>query len=164
MHKALKRALTNWGQLKSCHLSLVAKSLLCSYKRIVIRLAYCSFTASVTPRRRAFAWNVELLLVFFSRILRNPQHSGVIVTTYAGTDRSSLYRIKISCSRCYNISHNCASLSLYCCLCRTIRPKKIPVVPVSYREKIRVGRSEIKFFFKYIFHGFGGFFLLGDLQ
>jgi hypothetical protein len=27
-----------------------------------------------------------------------------------------------------------------------IRPKKIPVVPVSYREKIRVGRSEIIFF------------------
>jgi hypothetical protein len=25
--------------------------------------------------------------------------------------------------------------------------KKIPVVPVSYREKIRVGRSEINFFF-----------------
>jgi hypothetical protein len=92
----------------------------------------------------------------FRRILRNPQHSGVIVTTYAGTDRSSLYRIKISCSRCYNISHNCASLSLYCCLCRTIRSKKIPVVPVSYREKIRVGRSEINFFFKYFFHGFGG--------
>ena len=28
----------------------------------------------------------------------------------------------------------------------TIRPKKIPVVPVSYPEKIRVGRSEIIFF------------------
>ena len=41
--------------------------------------------------------------------------------------------------------------------------KKIPVVPVSYREKNRVGRSEINFFFKYFFHGFGGFFL-GDLQ
>ena len=27
-----------------------------------------------------------------------------------------------------------------------LRPKKIPVVPVSYREKIRVGRSEINFF------------------
>jgi hypothetical protein len=27
-----------------------------------------------------------------------------------------------------------------------IGPKKIPVVPVSYREKIRVGRSEIHFF------------------
>ena len=26
-----------------------------------------------------------------------------------------------------------------------IRRKKIPVVPVSYREKIRVGRSEIHF-------------------
>jgi hypothetical protein len=36
--------------------------------------------------------------------------------------------------------------------------KKISVVPVSYREKIRVGRSEI-IFFKYFFHGFGGFLL-----
>ena len=41
--------------------------------------------------------------------------------------------------------------------------KKKPVVPVSYREKIRVSRSEIIFFFKYFFHGFG-VFLLGDLQ
>ena len=31
--------------------------------------------------------------------------------------------------------------------------KKIPVVPVSYREKIRVGRSKI-FFLEYFFHGF----------
>jgi hypothetical protein len=31
-----------------------------------------------------------------------------------------------------------------------IRPKKI-VVPVSYRENIRVGRSEIKIFFEYFF-------------
>jgi hypothetical protein len=38
--------------------------------------------------------------------------------------------------------------------------KKIPVFPVSYREKIRVGN---KFFFEYFFHGFGGF-LLGDLH
>ena len=36
-------------------------------------------------------------------------------------------------------------------------------LPVSYREKIRVGRSEINFFFEYFFHGFVGF-LLGDLQ
>ena len=43
-----------------------------------------------------------------------------------------------------------------------IRPKKIPVVPVSYREKIRVCRSEI-ISFQYFFHGFGGF-LLGNLQ
>jgi hypothetical protein len=43
------------------------------------------------------------------------------------------------------------------------RKKKIPVVPVSYREKIRVGRLEINFFFEYFFHGFGGF-LLADLQ
>ena len=28
-----------------------------------------------------------------------------------------------------------------------VRRKKIPVVPVSYREKIRVGRSEINIFF-----------------
>ena len=41
------------------------------------------------------------------------------------------------------------------------RHKKIPVVPVSYCEKIRFGRSEI--FFEYFFHGFG-VFLLGDLQ
>jgi hypothetical protein len=34
-----------------------------------------------------------------------------------------------------------------------VRRKKIPVVPVSYREKIRVGRSEI-IFLKYFFHGF----------
>ena len=39
-----------------------------------------------------------------------------------------------------------------------LRPKKIPVVAVSYREKIRVGRSEINFFFEYFFHGFGSFF------
>ena len=31
------------------------------------------------------------------------------------------------------------------------RPKKIPLVPVSYREKIRVGRSEIHFFLEYFF-------------
>ena len=37
--------------------------------------------------------------------------------------------------------------------CNIIRPEKIPVVPVSYREKIRVGRSEI-IFFEYFFHGF----------
>jgi hypothetical protein len=35
----------------------------------------------------------------------------------------------------------------------------VPVVPVSYREKIRFGRSEIKFFFEYFFHGFGVFLL-----
>jgi hypothetical protein len=32
-----------------------------------------------------------------------------------------------------------------------IWPKKIPVVPVSYREKIRVGRSKINLFLKYFF-------------
>jgi hypothetical protein len=32
-----------------------------------------------------------------------------------------------------------------------IGPKKISVVPVSYREKIRVGRSEIKIFFEFFF-------------
>ena len=37
-----------------------------------------------------------------------------------------------------------------------IRPKKIPVVPVTCHEKIRVGRSEKKFFFNNFFHGFGG--------
>jgi hypothetical protein len=37
------------------------------------------------------------------------------------------------------------------------------VVPVSYCEKIRVGRSEINIFFEYFFHGFG-VFLLGDFQ
>ena len=45
----------------------------------------------------------------------------------------------------------------------TLGVKKTPVVPVSYREKIRVGRSEIHFFFEYFFHGFG-VFLLGDMQ
>jgi hypothetical protein len=45
----------------------------------------------------------------------------------------------------------------------TLGVKKTPVVPVSYREKIRVGRSEINFVFKYFFHGFG-VFLLGNLQ
>jgi hypothetical protein len=44
-----------------------------------------------------------------------------------------------------------------------IRRKKIPLVPVSYCEKIRGGRSEVNFFLKYFFHGFGSF-LLGDLQ
>jgi hypothetical protein len=55
---------------------------------------------------------------------------------------------------------------LLCLICQTILPigpKKIPVVPVSYREKITVGRSEIQFFLNFFFHGFGGF-LLGDLQ
>ena len=37
------------------------------------------------------------------------------------------------------------------------------MVPVSYCEKIRVGRSEINIFFEYFFHGFG-VFLLGDFQ
>jgi hypothetical protein len=32
-----------------------------------------------------------------------------------------------------------------------VRRKKIPVVPVSYREKIRVGRSEIIFFLNIFF-------------
>jgi hypothetical protein len=41
-----------------------------------------------------------------------------------------------------------------------IGPKKISVVPVSYREKIRVGRSEINIIF---FHGFCSF-LLGNFQ
>jgi hypothetical protein len=36
--------------------------------------------------------------------------------------------------------------------------KKMPVVPVSYREKVRVGRSEIIFFLNIFFHGFGVFF------
>ena len=35
--------------------------------------------------------------------------------------------------------------------CVVIRRKKIPVVPVSYREKIRVGRSEINFFLNIFF-------------
>jgi hypothetical protein len=35
--------------------------------------------------------------------------------------------------------------------------KKIPVVPVSYREKIRVGRSEINFFLN-LFSWFWRFF------
>jgi hypothetical protein len=38
------------------------------------------------------------------------------------------------------------------------RPKKKPVVPVSYREKIRVGRSEINFFLNSFFHFFDGRF------
>jgi hypothetical protein len=39
---------------------------------------------------------------------------------------------------------------------RVARPnyEKIPVVPVSYREKIRIGRSEINFFFEYFFSWF----------
>jgi hypothetical protein len=41
--------------------------------------------------------------------------------------------------------------------------KKIPVVPVSYREKIRVDQVVNTFFFEYFFHGFGSF-LLSDLQ
>ena len=35
--------------------------------------------------------------------------------------------------------------------CRALRRKKIHVVPVSYREKIRVGRSEIIFFLNIFF-------------
>ena len=35
--------------------------------------------------------------------------------------------------------------------CETQGVKKIPVVPVSYREKIRVGRSEINFFLNIFF-------------
>jgi hypothetical protein len=41
--------------------------------------------------------------------------------------------------------------------------KKIHVVPVSYHEKIRVGRSEIQFFLN-IFFMVLAVFLLGDLQ
>jgi hypothetical protein len=37
------------------------------------------------------------------------------------------------------------------------------VIPVSYHEKVRVGRLEINGFLKIFFYGFGGF-LLGDLQ
>ena len=36
-----------------------------------------------------------------------------------------------------------------------IGPKKLPVVPVTYREKVRAGRSEI-ILFKTIFHAFSG--------
>jgi hypothetical protein len=39
----------------------------------------------------------------------------------------------------------------------------MPVVPVSYREKFRVSRSEINFFLN-IFFMVLAFFLLGDLQ
>ena len=59
--------------------------------------------------------------------------------------------------------HNQTSFLYIFCLINYLRPKKIPLVPVSYREKIRVGRSEINSFFEYFFHGFGCF-LLGDLQ
>ena len=37
-----------------------------------------------------------------------------------------------------------------------IGPKKLPVVPVTYREKVRAARSEI-ILFKTIFHAFSGF-------
>jgi hypothetical protein len=39
----------------------------------------------------------------------------------------------------------------------------MPVVPVSYREKISVSRSEINLFLNIFFNDFGGF-LPGDLQ
>ena len=47
--------------------------------------------------------------------------------------------------------NGCAGFSFkkvytHCTVSLRLRPKKIPVVPVSYREKIRVGRSEINFF------------------
>jgi hypothetical protein len=45
--------------------------------------------------------------------------------------------------------------------CNIIRPEKIPVVPVSYCEKIRVGRSEI-IFFEYFFHGFSTIIVTTD--
>ena len=35
--------------------------------------------------------------------------------------------------------------------------KKIPVIPVSYREKVRVGRSEINFFLNSFFMVLGFF-------
>ena len=41
--------------------------------------------------------------------------------------------------------------------------KKIPVVPVSYREKIRVGRSEINFFGNIFFMVLACFFFAGRL-
>ena len=47
--------------------------------------------------------------------------------------------------------------------CIRVRRKKIPVVPVSYREKIRVGRSEIIFFIN-IFFMVLAVFLLVDFQ
>lgn len=37
------------------------------------------------------------------------------------------------------------------------RPKKLPVVPVSYGEKFRVGRSEYKLFLNNFFHDLSGF-------
>jgi hypothetical protein len=54
--------------------------------------------------------------------------------------------------------NGCAGFSFkkvytHCTVSLRLRPKKIPVVPVSYREKIRVGRSEINFF-KNIFSWF----------
>ena len=36
-------------------------------------------------------------------------------------------------------------------------PKKLPVVPVSYGEKFRVGRSEYKLFLNNFFHDLSGF-------
>ena len=38
-----------------------------------------------------------------------------------------------------------------CVYLQYLGAKKIPVVPVSYREKIRVGRSEINFFLNIFF-------------
>jgi hypothetical protein len=52
--------------------------------------------------------------------------------------------------RFYVAKHWSRALSkTICCMVR--RKKKIPVVPVSYREKIRVGRSEINFFLNIFF-------------
>ena len=41
------------------------------------------------------------------------------------------------------------SVALPIVFCLFPWPKKIPVVPVSYHEKIRVGRSEIYFFLNF---------------
>jgi hypothetical protein len=49
--------------------------------------------------------------------------------------------------------HRLASFELYCSLSviSWLGVKKIPVVPVSYRETIRFGRSEIIFFLNIFF-------------
>ena len=69
------------------------------------------------------------------------------ISTYSLFSRTKV------CKSSFNIAIGRGSAS------SIIRLKKIPVVPVSYREKIRVGR----FFLNIFFHGLGGF-LLGDLQ
>ena len=83
-----------------------------------------------------------------SELLKIYQHAGVVYTNCARYDEA-LSMLEQSLKLAQSLYGDTAHPS-------KIGPKKIPVVPVSYREKTRVDWSEKTFLNKF-FHGFSGF-------